>query len=246
MPILLSVCGADGKLSLTGTLSIFMDTAQMHEEAIGCGIRKMEAQGLYWIIGKHRLEYLDTPGLTDEVIVRTWFQPPSKLYSMRQYEMTDLLGRVLVKGETEWLVATEGCKKILPVRDYIPAGYEFPDRPLFPEKTERISREFTEDQLQGTYTVQSGDIDYIGHMNNTAYARVILRFLSNEELQKMPLRGAELSYSRQCLEGEKLQVYRRNTQTGCEFGAFSESGENVLTARLITQKSADIEALDIV
>ena len=57
-PVLISGCGADGKLTLLGALTLFMDTAALHEEELGFGRRRMEDMGLYWIIGKHRVSFL--------------------------------------------------------------------------------------------------------------------------------------------------------------------------------------------
>ena len=70
---LLSMCDFSGKLSVTGTLDIFMDTATLHEEASGFGVYRMMEKGLYWIIGKNRIRYHDRPKMMDKVVVKTWF-----------------------------------------------------------------------------------------------------------------------------------------------------------------------------
>lgn len=233
MPVLISVCGADGKVGLLGALTLFMDTAALHEEVVGFGRRRMQEMGLYWIIGKSRVSFYDPPRLTDEVVVRTWLAPPSKLYVLRQYEIRDLQGKLLVKGETEWLVATEGCKKLLPVRDYISPDYPFFRGSVYEEAFPRLERDFSEESCAGSYRVSPLDIDYIGHMNNTAYVRVFAGTVSNALLAERPIKEAFLCYSRQCLEGDVLRVYKKPAADGFSFGAFAENGINVLTARIV-------------
>ena len=117
--ILLSLCDGSGHLSVTGALDIFMDIATLHEDAFGLGVYKMMDMGLYWIIGKNRVRFIKRPAMMDKVYVRTWFTEPSRLYGNREYVLEDKDGNPLAIGETEWLVATEGCKKIMPIKEFI-------------------------------------------------------------------------------------------------------------------------------
>lgn len=248
----LSVCGADGRLSLTGALNLFMDMASAHEEQQGIGINGMEKDGCYWIVGKNRVVFFDRPRLMDEVTISTWYTQPTRLFILRKC-MIEAKGRILAIGECEWLVASEGCKKIIPVKDflnpeYVPCGEE-----LFVENAKRVERDFREDEFIGTYTVSPEDIDYIGHMNNTAYSRALMAFEPVKERLDHPVREAQIFYSLQCHEGDVLKLYRREktenkefdmlspelagmlperAETVTETGAFLEDGRCVMTARL--------------
>ena len=232
-PILLSLCDASGKLSVTGTLDIFMDMATLHEEASGFGVYTMLEKGLYWIVGKNRIHYVNRPKMMDDVVVKTCFLKPSRLFVNREYAISDKEGNVLVKGETEWLIATENCEKLVGVRDYIPESFEFPREGLFEERMRKISKEFAPGQLAGKYVVRPTDVDFVGHMNNAAYSRAVMSFISNKELAGKEVKGVEIFYALQCKEGDELSVYRRDIDKGIEFGAFMEDGRNVMSARIL-------------
>ncbi|MBO4818543.1 MAG: hypothetical protein J5528_00240 [Firmicutes bacterium] len=232
-PVLLSLCDCSGKLSVTGTLDIFMDMATLHEEASGFGVYAMLEKGLYWIVGKNRIHFTSRPKMMDDVVIKTFFMKPSRLFVNREYRITDKEGRVLVTGETEWLVATENCEKLVSVRDYIPGSFEYPEKALFEERMKKVSKDFSPEQLTGKYEVRPTDVDFVGHMNNAAYSRAVMSFIPNSELKGREIKDVEIFYALQCKEGDVLSIYRRDTENGMEFGAFLEDGRNVMTARLL-------------
>ena len=240
-PVLLSLCDHSGKLSVTGTLDIFMDMATLHEEASGYGVYTLMEKDLYWIVGKNRIHFVRRPKMMDDVIVKTHFLKPSRLFVNREYLITDKEGSALVKGETEWLIATENCEKLVSVRDYIPGSFEYPEKSLFDERMKKINKDFTKTQYIGAYEVRPTDIDFVGHMNNAAYSRAVMSFISNEEFEKHEISDVDIFYALQCKEKDVLSVYRRDIDKGMEFGAFLEDGRNVMTARLCFREKETLE-----
>ena len=234
--ILLRMCDFSGKLSVTGTLDIFMDTATLHEEASGFGVYRMMEKGLYWIIGKNRIRYHDRPKMMDKVVVKTWFCKPSRLFVNREYVISDPMGKTLVTGETEWLVATEGCEKLMSVKEYIPGDFTYPESGLFESRMRKIDKIFPEESLAGRYTVKATDVDFVGHMNNAAYSRVFMSMVPSSDLSDREIKEVEIFYALQCREGEELSVFRRDARDDIEFGAFLPDGTNVMTARLVMEK----------
>lgn len=231
--ISLSLCDRSGALSVTGTLDLFMDMATLHEEVLGYGPIVMEKMGLYWIIGKNRIEFLRRPTLTERVLMRTWPLTPTRLFGNREYVIEDKDGNVLVKGETEWLVANEGCTKLMPIKGYYPSELECKDEKLFEEKMRKVQKDFSDGYCAGTYLVRPTDIDFVGHMNNAAYARAVMSFIPNRELEEKKLKGAEFFYGLQCKENDELTVMRRDKDHEIEFGTFMPDGRNVMTARIL-------------
>jgi len=231
--ILLSNCDFSGKLGVTGTLDLFLDIASLHEMDLGFDAITMKGMGYYWIIGKNRIRFLDRPYMLDRVVFRSWPLKPTRLFGNREYILEDSEGRPLVLGETEWLVATEGLEKLMPINDFYPHEIELSDVKLFEDKMRKVGKEFSESELIGVYTVRPTDVDFVGHMNNAAYSRAILSFISTEELRKREIRDVEIFYGLQCKEGDALSVYRRDIGGGAEFGAFLPDKRNVMTMRIL-------------
>lgn len=78
------------------------DIAVEHYASIG----GVEAQGpdATWVVREHKVEYLLPAFEGEEIEVRTWVEDVRRVRSLRKYECVRRSdGRVLVKGETDWV-----------------------------------------------------------------------------------------------------------------------------------------------
>ena len=78
------------------------DIAVEHYASIG-GI---QAQGPHatWVIREHKVEYFLPAFEGEEIEIRTWVEDVRRVRSLRKYEFIRKSdGRVLVKGETDWV-----------------------------------------------------------------------------------------------------------------------------------------------
>lgn len=78
------------------------DIAVEHYASIG-GI---EAQGpeATWVVREHKVEYLLPAFAGEEIEIRTWVENIRRVRSLRRYEFIRKVdGKMLVKGETDWV-----------------------------------------------------------------------------------------------------------------------------------------------
>lgn len=91
------------------------DIAVEHYAAIGGAAA--QGQDATWVVREHRIEYL-LPAFADEAIeIRTWVENVHRVRSLRRYEFVRKSdGRVLVKGETDWVFvdARTGAPRAIP------------------------------------------------------------------------------------------------------------------------------------
>jgi len=78
------------------------DIAVEHYSALG----GLDAQGpeATWVVREHKIEYLLPAFAGEEIEIRTWVENIRRVRSLRKYEFVRRSdGRVLVKGETDWV-----------------------------------------------------------------------------------------------------------------------------------------------
>jgi len=78
------------------------DIAVEHYSSIG----GVEAQRVdtTWVVREHKIEYLLPAFAGEEIEIRTWVENIRRVRSLRQYEFARKSdGRILVKGETDWV-----------------------------------------------------------------------------------------------------------------------------------------------
>jgi acyl-CoA thioester hydrolase len=78
----------------------------------------IEAQGAdaTWVVREHRIEYLLPAYLGEEIEVNTWVENIRRVRSLRKYEFVRKSdGKVLVKGETDWVFVDTKTGRPLPI-----------------------------------------------------------------------------------------------------------------------------------
>jgi len=107
------------------------DAAVQHYESIG-GVPPTLALGATWVVRAHSIEYLRPVYAGERIEVRTWVVNVRRVRSLRRYRFIRVSdGKLLVKGETDWVfVDTEtGAPRLIP--DEIAGLFQF-----FPEGQE--------------------------------------------------------------------------------------------------------------
>ena len=80
------------------------DAAVAHSAAQGWGSKRYIAVGAGWVVRSHRIEYLQSALLGDELIVFTWVASFQKVRSLRKYQVIRKSdGVTLAKAETDWV-----------------------------------------------------------------------------------------------------------------------------------------------
>jgi acyl-CoA thioester hydrolase len=79
------------------------EAAVRHYGSIG-GIPLTQAIGATWVVRSHNIEYLRPAFAGDRLEVRTWVVNIRRVRSLRRYRFIRLTdGKLLVKGETDWV-----------------------------------------------------------------------------------------------------------------------------------------------
>ena len=94
------------------------DIAVEHYASIG-GI---EAQGTEatWVVREHKIEYLLPAFSGEEIEIKTWVENIRRVRSLRKYEFTRKSdGKVLVKGETDWVFVDARSGRPLPIPEAV-------------------------------------------------------------------------------------------------------------------------------
>ena len=106
----------NGHVNNVNYVQWMQEAAIRHYESIG-GLPPTLAAGATWVVRSHRIEYL-RPAFEGECIeVRTWVVNIRRARSLRRYRFIRKSdGKLLVKGETDWVFvdAATGAPRLIP------------------------------------------------------------------------------------------------------------------------------------
>lgn len=232
-----SMCDASAKLGLWNTFALFQDAASQHAEELGVGFAAMSARKAFWITVRTRVHFYRRPAIMNEVEVSTWPAVPGNTRCDRSYSITQN-GETLVEGRTEWCVVDTEKNAVIPAKEIgFSDDLEYSDTLALPEPYARFKHNFADTDKVFEYTVLPTDIDMGRHMNNVAYLRLLVNSFGVAELEQMNVYEMEIIFCLPCFEGDHLNVLRRETANGYEFGIRRPDGRYAALALMRADKS---------
>ena len=214
----MSSCDAAGRLSVHDTFGMFMDAAAVHAQELGVGIQDLLRRDLFWLTVKTRVVFHERPGRGETVTLRTWPEPPGHIRANRSYELRRG-EKLLISGKTEWAVMNTKTGAVVPMEGVYPVRIAFPEQSACPEAFARIAGGMEGEPPYDEYRVRSTDIDIGGHMNNTAYVRMLMGSFTGAELRAMHIRSVDVVFREPCYEQDRLLLRRRQTDNGLDITA---------------------------
>lgn len=203
--------------------------ATENAEAFGYGRSAVLELGGFWIISKIRFSVLDYPLTACELVAETWPLPPSKIKVERQYRIKSSAGRVLANAASEWcILSLENRRPMRIESDVFSGGREYVTEYSGAGDFSRLRPNVTEADFCYEREITDNDIDINNHTNNKKYTEMVLECFSDEYLSSNPIKAYELHFIKETVLGEKIKIYKQNTDSGVIVSGFS--GESAVFA----------------
>lgn len=226
LQITASNCDSADKMGVHHMLGAFQDIATAHSIVLGIdGGTLGRESNVFWAILKTKLKIYSTPRFLDYINIETWPNTPGSIRCERNYRITSTDGKSLVEGRSEWVMLD--CDKRT-VRKVSSTAYdttmEHISDVLCPEPFSRRSEKVEDEHLIYTHLARSSDIDTSQHVNNVVYARLILDTFERSFFRENDIYEFEIAYQHECREGEMINVYKKEIDTGWYFETRADDG----------------------
>jgi acyl-CoA thioester hydrolase len=111
-----SALDENGHVNNVNYVQWMQDAAVSHYGFLG-GIELTQALGATWVVRSHTIEYLRPAFAGEQIKVETWVVNIRRVRSLRRYRFSRVTdGKLLVKGETDWVFvdARTGAPRAVP------------------------------------------------------------------------------------------------------------------------------------
>ena len=229
-------CDHTSHLGIPQTFGIFLDLATEHAESLGIGTKLIREKHIFWVTGRTRAHFYRKPSMTELVQAETFMGPGRGPRAARYYRLFTE-GEILVEGKTDFVATNLATGQLERISDFYPTQDEITENlkneilPLS-DPAPRISPDFSEASVIGSYTVRSTDIDLGGHMNNVAYLWAIAGLFSSKDLDSASWTDVDIAYRKPCYEGETLTARLRRLENVTELALTKPEGEAAVLIRL--------------
>ena len=204
-------CSADHLMKPEFFMHLCQEMAEEHAEMNNLGFDWAVENHKIWVETRGNYELLRRPAWKETITLRTNTGQASALQARRFVEMTDKEGNVLARADLLWVLIDITTRRPFPLkRANIPLeGLECP-----PITEELICPEWSPEPLAtSAHTAARRDIDFNGHINNSAYLVWALDTLPAAHTPEGAPVRIHLAFRKECMLGAEVQIeHYRNGQ----------------------------------
>jgi acyl-ACP thioesterase len=207
---------ARGRLQVPIFCQLLQEAATAHAAILGVAVESLIEGGVAWVLSKLYLEMDRWPAADEEIVIATWPEAASRLFTERRFDVLDGPRNHIGAASTLWLVLD--LERRRPIR-------------LPPQVTDRLHehelgsepRKFgglaAPDPIECElgFTVRRSDLDLADHVNNTSYVEWAIEAVPDEVWSTADLAELEIHFLSECHYGQTVvsrsQIIDRQGET---------------------------------
>ncbi len=214
----------------TTVLDLFQDVATIQAEEMGIGWADMQKQNVFWALVRIKYEILQEPHRDQIVSVRTWPHTPSKVSFLRDYDIQDEFGNLLIKGSSEWVLINCETRKFSRVADVYKGSMDFLEERAFDVKPKKLKVPSDENLPTYTTTPRFTEIDKNGHVNNSRYPDFVLDAWN--PTKPFAIKTLQIDYRHEVRPDIPLTIHSQKTDSGILSAGMFEDQTTAFTCEI--------------
>lgn len=192
-----------GLLSPRALCAYLQEVAGRHAEQLGVSMERLGEGGLAWVLRRLRLELRRGISERERLEVTTWPSGADGVLARREFELRDASGEAAGVASSQWVVVDVAARTVV----------RLPPAVLALEPATRAAT-LTLDRrplpsaelwaLQAPVVVRRGDLDVVGHVNNTRYVEWLWESLPDEVWSGRRLTWLEIVFLGEARHGDRV------------------------------------------
>lgn len=194
------------KGNMSTIINILSDIGTRQSQELGSGMKSLSEHNMSWVFYNYHVKILRNPMYGEKLKVKTEAAGFKKFYALRNYEIKDSSGNVIVIANAIFLLINLEKRRMMriPAEQYEIYGVEGDMKEEF--KIPRLE-ELTKYKYEDTFKVRYSDIDANQHVNNTKYIDWAIEALPEEIVNNYSLDEIKVTFEKECKYGETVNVY---------------------------------------
>ena len=194
------------RLTLASIFDLFQEVAISHAEHLGVGRDALARARQGWILSRISVQVDRRPVFGETITVRSWPRGQEKLFALRDYDIRDASGTVVVRGRSNWLILDLDRRRPLRPQAVVEGLPLNEGLDALPSGAGSLG---VRDNLTraGERKALYSDIDYNGHVNNTRYIQWIQDTLDGALLESADRIRLDINYLSEILPGETTEIW---------------------------------------
>jgi medium-chain acyl-[acyl-carrier-protein] hydrolase len=209
---------------------LMQEAAYHHAEQLGLGHPSLSSMNMAWVLARQRIKIHEFPAWGDTIQLRTWPSGRDRLFFYRDFEFTSDKGDRLLSASTAWFVIDTEKRERVPSDVYLtgdlPVGAK-----VFDEKLGRLKG--CDGCGQESLSVNYGDLDMNGHVNNVRYIEWVLNSLALDFHETHQLQEFEVNFLAEALYGHEVAIATEKVDANHLSHSIVANGDELFRAKSV-------------
>lgn len=199
------------EMSIAAIVNHIQIAASEHADSCGWGFDKLSESETRWVLARLAVEMNTYPQLYDTLVVETWVEDITRLFSIRNFEFKNQNGETLGYACSIWSAINMETRKsidltslsgdIMSYKSDKPCPINRPVKPLSIADTSFLD-----------LPIRYSDIDVNRHVNSTRYIEHLLDLFPLDFHDKYMINRFEIAYQNEARFGDTLELHKKELE----------------------------------
>lgn len=190
-------------------MSMCQEMAYTGAERLGFGYSSLDRHHTAWVLARMNIRFNSLPQWQDTVTLTTWHKGMQGPFFLRDFELSDATGRIVVAATSSWVVIDSIDRHMLR-SDHLTLMQDF-SGPCESHAIEQPASKVVMPKgvpvdFVTEHTVQFSDIDFIGHTNNTRYLEWAIDCIPPKALEEYRVSEITINYNQESHWGDTVTL----------------------------------------
>lgn len=201
-----SEVNAQREMPLSRIVTLIIDVATGHANQLGIGFDRMIQEGISWVLSRLTIDIAESPCVGHTYRMETWVENTSRLFSDRNFEMTDAeTGRCVLRAHSTWMainMATRRPGDLTPIWE----GKDLIDgRPFGGERGGKLLP-LLAGEKEKTYRFAVSDIDVNRHVTTRRYIDLMVDMWTLDHYEANRISRFEVAFKHEARYDEEARI----------------------------------------
>lgn len=198
-------CGADLLLKPECFLHMCQEMAESHASTLDFGYDWAIRNNIAWVELRGDFEFLRRPRWKEEITLRTNTGKATPLQAHRFVEMTDAEGNVLARADMYWALIDINSRRLVPLKRTTLNLDELSEAIITQSMPDMPGNDTTA-QATVSHVSSRRDVDFNGHINNSAYLIWVLDTLPETMSTKGEPARIQITFKHESHAGQSIDI----------------------------------------
>jgi medium-chain acyl-[acyl-carrier-protein] hydrolase len=202
-----------GRLHVPILCRFLEEAAVAHAAILGVAVEVLIESGVAWVLSRLHLEMDRWPTEDEEIVIETWPEAASRLFTERRFEVLESSGQRIGAVSTLWLVLDLERRRPLRLPPQVTDRLHEHELGSEPRRfSDLVAPDPIEHELG--FTVRRSDLDLADHVNNTSYVEWAIEAVPDEVWVGKDLTGLEIHFLSECHHGQTVLSRSQSVEHG--------------------------------